>query len=107
MREKKIDILGTPYQLIVCSKEEDSKLHDADGYTDHTTKKCFVEDMKPDNQSLGDLKEYQNIVIRHELTHAFLFESGMAAYSYDEKLVDWIAFQFKKLQKAFEEAGAL
>ena len=35
-------------------------------------------------------------VIRHELVHAFLFESGLSVNSWadNEEIVDWIAIQF-------------
>jgi hypothetical protein len=54
-------------------------------------------------------------VIRHELVHAFLFESGLgcdsvwhvAGQEHPEQTVDWIALQFPKILKAFQTVGAL
>lgn len=51
----------------------------------------------------------------HEITHAFLDESGlqhcssvpMGAWARHEEMVDWIAIQFPKIMKAFQEVGAL
>ena len=51
-----------------------------------------------------------NKVKRHEIIHAFLFESGLAensAWAQNEEMVDFFAIQFPKLLKAFETAGAL
>jgi hypothetical protein len=45
-----------------------------------------------------------NEVMRHELVHAFFYESGLCEYSDNEQLVDWIATQYDKLHKAFGEA---
>ena len=70
-----------------------------DGYCDETTKTIVVDEMKPDDHSKLNLKEYQNKVTRHELIHAFLFESGLAEsspWARNEEMVDWIASQFPK-----------
>ena len=42
-------------------------------------------------------------VIRHELVHAFLYESGLECYNEDEVLVDWIARQLDKINVAIDE----
>ena len=34
-------------------------------------------------------------------------EAGLQEYSADEQLVDWIAIQFPKIRKAFEECGCV
>lgn len=48
-------------------------------------------------------------MIRHELVHAFLFESGLSVNSWadNEEIVDWIAIQFPKLQAGFNAVNAL
>ena len=49
-------------------------------------------------------------MLRHEIVHAFLYESGLdvsSEWARNEEIVDWIALQTPKLQKAFEEAGCL
>ena len=55
------------------------------------------------------LKTYRQQVIRHELVHAFLFESGLGADSWgiNEEIVDWIAYQFPKMAEAFGKVDAL
>ena len=55
-----------------------------------------------------ELQEQKNH--RHEIVHAFLFESGLAEnseWAQNEEMVDWIAKQGPKLIKAWQEAGAL
>ena len=48
--------------------------------------------------------------MRHELIHAFLFESGLAEnsnWARNEEMVDWIARQFPKMAKTFQEVKVL
>ena len=45
----------------------------------------------------------KDVTIRHELIHAFLYESGLANYSSDETLVDWMAFHIPQIEKVFNE----
>ena len=60
----------------------------------------------------GDLVAYQRKVIRHEIVHAFLYESGLWQNSYgskcwaqNEEMVDWFAIQEPKIHSAYIEAG--
>ena len=53
-------------------------------------------------------------VLRHEIVHAYLCESGLEhcslgedSWATNEEMVDWMAIQGPKLYKAWEEAGAL
>lgn len=110
----KIDILGTKYDLQIVPKEKDAYLEECDGYCDYTTKKIVVEDWK--NKSVGDLGNdsvYLKQIKRHEIIHAFLFESGLGAnwehkpFGQEETTVDWIARQFPKMLEAFRAADAL
>ena len=47
---------------------------------------------------------------RHEIIHAFLFESGLAEnseWAQNEEMVDFFAIQFPKLMEAFKNADAI
>lgn len=109
---KAVNILGTEYTIEIKSKSEDHYLNDADGYCDKTSHKIVILD-KDDECQLDDFEAYQHKVMRHEIIHAFHFESGIAEnfeckpYGFPESLVDWFAIQFPKMQKAFEEADCL
>jgi hypothetical protein len=46
-------------------------------------------------------------VLRHEITHAFLHESGMQDYCDDEVLVDWLGIMIPKIVSAMKEAKCL
>lgn len=57
----------------------------------------------------------EKVILRHEIVHAFLHESGLAdsslqytgAWAKNEEMVDWIAAQFPKMQRAFMDADCL
>ena len=102
----KTNVLGTEYEIKIANAETDPYLRDMDGYCDETTHTIVVDEMTADEHSKKNLQEYQNRVIRHELIHAFLSESGLANNSYwatNEEMVDFFAIQFPKIQKVFEE----
>lgn len=109
----KVNILGTEYTIEERTVEEDSYLNNCDGYCDKSTKEIVVAKQKPDND-LNDYEWYRKKVMRHEIVHAFLYESGLDVsfehanrYGHEETMVDWIAVQFPKMQKVFEKAGCL
>ncbi len=106
----KVNILGTEYNLIESNEANDERLKGKDGYCDTSTKECVVDEMQgtePDMKK--NLPEYKKAVKRHELIHAFLYESGLDTCSWagNEEMVDWIAIQFPKMLKAFIEVGCV
>ncbi len=106
----KINILGTEYDLLEVPKKDDPTLVNNDGYCDTSVKKMIVDEMKEKEPGMkDDLSYYQKQVKRHEIIHAFLFESGLDACCEwaCEEMVDWMSIQFPKLQKTFEEVGCL
>ena len=107
---KKINVLGTEYIVAESNENLDSKLKGVDGYCDTSIHYCCIDTMEEaekDDNCKRDLDKYKRQVMRHELIHAFLYESGLDVCSWaeNEELVDWLAIQFPKMQKAFEEAG--
>ena len=112
MKILKINILGTRYEVHERSDTQDAYLRKCDGYCDKTTRVIVVKKKSKDCE-LGDFERYRRKVLRHEIVHAFLFESGLAEnfghpeWGHEETMVDWIAAQFPKMLKAFEEAGCL
>lgn len=72
---------------------------------------CYFKKAK--DCDLKDYSVYQEKVMRHEIIHAFLFESGLSEnfthpeYGHDETYVDWIASQFPKMCEVFKEVGCL
>jgi hypothetical protein len=105
---KHVNILGTEYKII----EEEFSDKDIDGYCDYTSNEIHI---RNDNMNgLGNFEAIMKKQTRHEIIHAFMAESGLQAnwehvqqFGHDETTVDWIAIQFPKMQKAFEEADCL
>jgi hypothetical protein len=103
-----IDVLGAEYEIVFSNKEKDLKLNNCDGYCDDTLHKIVVldcEEMKTDIMAKGDPDNYKQKVLRHEIIHAFLFESGLSLnsdWADNEEMIDWIAYQLPKIQKALE-----
>lgn len=104
----KINILGAEYTISELSEKDNVLLKDCDGFCDWTSKEIVVErDM---HGNLSNMEAYKRKVIRHEIVHAFLLESGLAACSAwagEEEMVDWVARQGPALLRAWDEAGAL
>lgn len=107
----KVKILGTEYEIILDAEEKDyPKLKGLSGYTDFSIKKIVIRKMEKDDTSIEDLEHYRREVIRHEIIHAFFYESGLdgnSEFARNEELIDWIAIQFEKLLVAFIHSGAI
>lgn len=106
----KVNILGQPYEIIMQPESaHDPKLNNASGYTEPWSRRLIIDDFSPDAQTVENPDAFKRNVLRHEITHAFLHESGLRACSWgdNEEIVDWIAHQGPKLFKAWQEAGAL
>lgn len=104
---KKIDILGTEYEIVVQTPNENPKLENANGLCEFWAKKIIIDIAKPDKTTFDNLDEFNKKVLRHEIIHAFFGESGLREYMEDETLVDWMAVQFSKILKTFAELGLL
>ena len=111
----KVNILGTEYSLQYLSSKEDKKLENLDGYTDYYFKKIVIEkDFENRLFNENKIKNYQNKILRHEIIHAFLFESGLECNSLktynwaeNEEMVDWFAIQSPKIFAIFYELKIL
>lgn len=109
----KVSILGTEYVIEYRSSKEDKILEDSDGYTDLYSKLIVV--ANDENGNIKDYNAYRKKVLRHEIVHAFLYESGLAhnsiqvesAWAMNEEMVDFFAIQGEKIHKAWSEVNAL
>lgn len=108
----RVNVLGTIYTIREVERCKDKDLECANGYCDNTTKEIVIA-KKDDKCNLGNFEAYRKKILRHEIIHAFLFESGLHEnfkhdeYGHEETMVDWIAVQYPKMQKAFQDAGCL
>lgn len=108
-RTMKVDILGTPYEIIV---DTSGYLQDnnADGVDKNYSKTILVRDLDDylDSEATIEEKEARRKeTLRHEIVHAFFSESGLKGYYNDELLVEWLSIQFPKLLDAIMVTGAI
>lgn len=109
MREFTINILGSMWEVRLRKEQEDKRLKDCSGLTDWTSRVIVVLDGR-DGSNLGKPGVYMLKVLRHEIVHAYLFESGLgddwthADMGQEETVVDWIAFQLPKMSRTVAEA---
>ena len=111
----RLNILGSEWLVFKRREEDDERLKENDGYCDWTTKKIVIREIPTGQKnSVEDLRFYEKTCLRHEIVHAFLYESGLCHNSKDveswamnEEMVDWIALQGQKIHKAWIEAGAI
>lgn len=99
-----VDILGTTYKI----KRKKLKDDNVDGWCDETSKVITIR--KDNYNQLGDFESNMKKQLLHEIIHAFLFESGLSMnfehcsrFGHEETMVDWIAIQFPKIHKVYEE----
>ncbi len=113
MNDRIINVLGTEYQIIFKNSTEDEMLADSDGYTEVSAREIVLRKDNPEN--IKDFEQNQKTVLRHEIFHAFLQESGLAqnslssfgAWARNEEMVDWFAIQSPKIYKVFAELEIL
>lgn len=111
---QKVNVLGTEYTIKMDVPQEDMPL-DSDGCIDPSIKTIMIVDFgEPDKNSIKDLESYKKETLRHEIVHAFLYESGLwsnsgnvKAWGHSEEITDWIALQFPKMLQAFIDVDAI
>lgn len=109
-----VDILGQSYRIEFLAEEKDSNFEDVDGYIDHSIHLIRVALLQSKNNSVAALDLYAKKVMRHEIVHAYLYESGLAEnssavnnWATNEEMVDWIARQFPKMKRTMEALNCL
>lgn len=109
-----VSILGERWTVKEGTEEEYPGLAGVDGYTDSSCRTIIIDSTVDDQDPLAkqELGEYRKVVIRHEVLHAFLFESGLDSctsraknWSMNEEMVDWFAIQFPKILEAYKALG--
>ena len=110
---KKVKILGTEYKICLDVPDEEMPKN-ADGCMDQSIHTIKIAKFEQDRNSVEDLDEYRKKVLRHEIVHAFLYESGMwncsgatDMWGMDETITDWIDIQSPKIFEAFKEVDCL
>ena len=113
MKDKKVNILGVVYTIKYNIPEEEMP-ENSDGVMDYSIKTIKIAELVQEKDTVVDLQKYRGQVVRHEILHAFLYESGLwsnsneiESWALNEEMVDWFAIQFPKIFNAFKEAGCL
>lgn len=113
----RVDILGATYTIYKCENYQDN-----DTLPKYRAGECraisneiYLADLT-DKQRFGDLRlneidGLEREVLRHEIFHAFLNQSGLRwntensvnGWATNEEMVDWLAIQSPKIFKVFKE----
>lgn len=102
----KVNVLGIVYRIKYVPS-----LDGRGGETDFYTKEIRISEQEdvPAEFKTDNLKEMQKCVLRHELIHTFLYESGLDmssaahdAWAVNEEMIDWMAIQMPKIMAAYE-----
>lgn len=101
---KKVNILGQEYEVDTECEELSST--ELDGVCHMYGKRIRIRPYKKllsETDSDEEKKLRYEEVARHEIIHAFLAENGLDDYSRDERIVQWLAMQLPKINKAVSE----
>ena len=113
---KIVDILGSKWTIKYV--DDDPAFEQANGITNDAAREITIENVKMTDDPLDfDMQsQYNNQkrVLRHELIHAYLFESGLGdssnscdAWAVNEEMVDWFARTIPKMIATFKELKCL
>lgn len=113
---KTVDILGSKWTIKYV--DDDPAFEQANGYTNDAAREITIENVKiSDDPLLYDMQSQyinQKRVLRHELIHAYLYESGLGdssnncdAWAVNEEMVDWFARNIPKMIVTFKELKCL
>lgn len=117
--KKSVVILGTKYKIIRKSRE-DLLPHKCLGYTAYYSKEICIPLINTfsyykEKYSEAEIDEIEKHILRHELIHAFINESGLyaetnntkAGWARNEEMVDFFAMQIPKITKVFQELNII
>lgn len=110
-----VNILGAEWKIEYKTETEDSMFENSNGYCDYTGRRIVVLAEPRKNDSMDDFNVEQQRIMRHEILHAFLCESGLVGNTYNvdngwarnEEMVDWFAIQSPKIYKVYSELGLI
>lgn len=101
--DREIDVLGTKYMIKYGGETAYPSLKGNDGSCDTTSKViCILNEFEVSDDTVAHLRYLQDKVLRHEIIHAYLYESGLSSNCYwaeNEEIVDWFAIQLPKITK--------
>ena len=114
----KVNILGTNYKIHFVD-EFPNYLEEvgegAWGLCNRHDRDIFIKKCKDKDMTAMGRERCDKDVLRHEIIHAYLSESGLSAnashcygsWAENEEMVDWFSIQSPKIYKTFIEVGCL
>jgi hypothetical protein len=110
-------VLGQKYTIDIKSEKDDPELKSRYGYIFYSARQIVIQNLieawtkDPIKYSIAKMRE----ACRHEIIHAFLYESGLHdssarisdGWATNEEMVDWFAIQSPKIYQAMKEAKCL
>lgn len=109
-----INVLGTEYSVEFVPRNSDSCLADINNaYCDRTSKRLVSVTLDTLDSNLDYPIKFLKKNMRHEVIHAFLYESGIhenfehPKYGHEETMIDWIAVQFPKILSIYNQLDCL
>ena len=117
----KVNILGTEYTVntVKISECEMLQKERRAGCCAIESKEIIVADVSEESyfpyMSDEEKEIYRRKILRHEIIHAFLNESGLSdssstpdgGWAKHEEMIDWFAIQSPKIFQTFKEVGCL
>lgn len=106
----KINVLGTEYEIKEVDSSFNEKFKTMDAWCDTSIKKIYICKLESDKDSKEDLEYVKQKILRHELIHAFIYESGLdteSSWALNEVIVDFFAIQIPKMMRTFDKANAI
>ena len=98
----KVNILGTPYNVIFDDKTDTDKYGICERYSKEIFiyRKSFIGE-----DTCKCVEKTMDKTVRHELFHAIFHEAGLDEYCEDETLVDCLAILYPKIQQIIESVN--
>lgn len=106
--KQSVNVLGTDYQILYITEEEDKYLEECVGFCDRHAKYIVIkkqsEEFINSPRNTKNHLDWINQTLIHELIHAFLTESGVSYNNMDEEnICDFLEVNLIKIYKAFEQ----
>ena len=116
-----VNVLGQDYEIVVKKYDEDEAFerNQICGYQDGFLKQIVICDLSTykgwEHEPKECIEIAQKQTLRHEIIHAFFYESGLSdssnptvcGWAKNEEMVDWFALKRKKIYRAWKEAEAI
>lgn len=114
----KVSIMGTIYDIYLktdenIAKELNVEVGEKGGYCDPYEKIIAIAQYNTLKESKDHIEKAYELNLRHEIMHAFMFESGLwcdsccfaGAWAMNEEMIDWFAIQSPKIFDVFWKLG--